>query len=414
MDSSSLLLVFGLGYLVFGILVIVWFRKKKKAGRKISGWVKAIVIFIGLMGPSIFLSIIELSPAPETSVPRASTTYYVKAESANVRECPSTSCKAIDSLSQNTPLTFPGDLYNKFPDWVEVTFEDGKLGYVSKTTLSSELSSGPSIKSPPQGSGIALGTGDFAPFIVGYSYGFSFCVPESARSGATCGGLTGATQSPVGGSPPYSLVKGSGFFPPGMSLELNGWFSGSPTTEGTYNFQICAKDLQMNQGCQNYTIVVEEDKPALTPSFPSEPLVPDETPASPPASSMKEVIIDSYACTFDRPYAGNYSYKVSLTGKATAPIDHSLKIPGDSIFFFDYHAPHSCGSWTDEDPTGFRCHRDAGQPETTTFSLNLEFTGNKRPFTWTEENTDNEFLFLSWNSSWVKGNSVIPGGFHCN
>ena len=168
----------------------------------------------------------------------------------------------ISTLPQNAWFTFSGDSYDKYPNWAEVTLLDGRGGYVSKSTLSFEVSEVPQ----PQENGIRLAKWNFDPLEIDGSYGISFCIPDSARSGATCGGLAGDTQTPIGGSPPYSFVKSSGFLPPGMSLELNGLLSGSPTTEGTYNFKLCAKDLSMNQGCENYTLVVKKEDSIAQPS----------------------------------------------------------------------------------------------------------------------------------------------------
>jgi hypothetical protein len=87
---------------------------------------------------------------------------------------------------------------------------------------------------------------------------YSFCQPDSARSGATCGGLAGATIDPTGGNPPYSFSVefGAGFLPTGMALELNGLLKGTPTQAGTYTFGICVKDLSDEQVCKKTSITV--------------------------------------------------------------------------------------------------------------------------------------------------------------
>lgn len=379
MQSAASFVIFALGYLAFGIAAIIWISKKRKAGEKISLRAKIIIAAVMLSSSSVLLSMIELSPA-------SSVAYYVKSGSANVRECPQISCKVIGTYPKNTKLTFPGDLFDKYPDWVEVTFPDGSVGYVSKTVLSSELSSIAPAEPSTQGNGIFLGTGDFEPLVVGYTYGFSFCVPDSARSGATCGGLAGATQSPVGGSPPYSLVKGSGFFPPGMSFELNGLLSGSPTTEGTYNFQICAKDLSMNQGCQNYTLVVvkEEASPYSGPVSPISPppIITEETP--------RTVSITSASCEFigfndklseeKEPF-----FRAEVHGTVSGPVDSWLYLDFGNFAAGSWSLPGSEGqiwkpsfcptldsimnsNWT-VDYSGVNIERKADDPETTTWTL---------------------------------------------
>src|SRR3989338_2877308 len=311
-------------------------------------------------------------------------TYYVKSGAANIRECPSTSCKIINTLPQNTELTFPGDLFDKYPDWAEITFEDGRVGYINKTTLSSELSSVAPAKPSSRGNGIFLGEGNFDPLIIGYSYSISFCVPESARSGATCGGLAGDTQTPVGGSPPYSIVKGSGFLPPGMSLELNGLLSGAPTTAGTYNFQICAKDLKMNQGCQSYKIVVvkEEETTLVTPVVP-EPIATE--PTTPPVSESKSTI-DSARCILVKSevekYGSDttgwtedvrYTYRIEAAGTATGPEGTTASVGTNPIWSTDYPAEFNFPSWTinEVNPyTGrpYQWIRASGNPPTTAWS----------------------------------------------
>ena len=96
---------------------------------------KIIIAIIILAGFFIILSMIKPSPAPETSIPEVSI-FYVKEGGANVRECLSITCKVVGTFSQGTDLSFPGDLYDKYPDWAEITFSDGQVGYISKSRLS--------------------------------------------------------------------------------------------------------------------------------------------------------------------------------------------------------------------------------------------------------------------------------------
>lgn len=355
MQSSISIFIFAvLGYLAFGIWAIVWISKKKKAGEKISLRAKIIIAAVFLSSSSVLLSTIELSPPAS---PSESVVYYVKSGSANVRECPFLSCKVIGTYPQNTKLTFPEDLFDKYPDWAEVTFPDGRVGYINKITLSSEVS----VEPQPQDNGIALAQWNFDPLEVGVSYGISFCIPVSARSGATCGGLAGETQTPVGGSPPYSFVKSSGFLPPGMSLELNGLLSGSPTTAGTYNFKLCAKDLSMNQGCENFTLVVEKENVSIV-SPPTDYTGSDSS--NPPLSPVKEEpsmpVIASFECTRGAVFPGSqllgeggYYFTVTAMGTISGPVDTVFGIGNTDLKI------SSCGSWEEYGSSQLLCYRSS-------------------------------------------------------
>ena len=98
---------------------------------------------------------------------------------------------------------------------------------------------------------------------VGQPFTFSLCQPAPVVIDEACGGLRPATN-PTGGRPPYSMSVefGSGFLPPGIALNLDGVFTGTPTAVGNYNFRVCARDGFGEEGCTAVTINVQ---PAQTP-----------------------------------------------------------------------------------------------------------------------------------------------------
>ena len=300
-------------------------------------------------------------PTAETS---PTSTYYVGAKSANVRECPSTSCKIIDSLSQNTPLAFPGDLFDRYPDWAEITFPNGQLGYVSKTTLSEkpvpESRLAPTDDSSSVG-GITIGPWNDIQITTGQSYEFHFCEPSSAISGTTCGGLADTTTDPKGGTPPYSFVKKSGFLPPGMALELNGTLRGSPTETGTYNFRLCAKDLYGGEGCQNLAVVVKQASSAISNQ-------PGSEQSMTLGNTLFDVTVSSGGCGPKWAGEGDFMGFVSddewdgsfFEGDVSGPVETSLRLTSDGSDKLD------CGGWN---APGWGCERVLGQPETTHWKL---------------------------------------------
>lgn len=148
---------------------------------------------------------------------------------------------------------------------------------------------------------------------VGQDFSRQLCAPESAAAGATCGGLTPATN-PSGGNPPYSMsVKiGGGFLPPGISLGLSGFLSGTPTTAGNYPFQVCARDGAGLEGCANVEIDVEAAAP------------PAPTVATYSGSFSGGATYDKYdGCSFSDGFSGTISMDTeqaadgSISGTAT-------------------------------------------------------------------------------------------------
>ncbi len=120
-----------------------------------------------------------------------------------------------------------------------------------------------SAASPVQGAGAAVdkvvltGPAQLPGGKVGKYYEYSYCDPKPAGRQDTCGGIR-PTSNPKGGKGPYSfyLGAGTGFPPLGLSLNINGMLSGTPTAAGKRVFQVCAKDIGGDYGCEDYTLEV--------------------------------------------------------------------------------------------------------------------------------------------------------------
>ncbi|VVB73133.1 Uncharacterised protein [uncultured archaeon] len=94
---------------------------------------------------------------------------------------------------------------------------------------------------------------------VGMPYNYSFCDPAPTNANGLCGAMQDA-DNPSGGHYPYhfTLGPGAGFQQFGLTLNLNGLLTGTPTAAGEREFQVCAVDLDGNQACDNVTMVVKE------------------------------------------------------------------------------------------------------------------------------------------------------------
>lgn len=103
----------------------------------------------------------------------------------------------------------------------------------------------------------------YAPYmqegLVGTPYNESLCDPAPSNPNDLCGAFEDA-DNPWGGSYPYHFVLGSGvgFLPLGLTLNLNGLITGTPTSAGTSEFEVCAVDLGGNQDCDTVAITVKE------------------------------------------------------------------------------------------------------------------------------------------------------------
>lgn len=76
-----------------------------------------------------------------------------------------------------------------------------------------------------------------------------------------------ATVSSLMGTPPYTYFIGTGNLPPGLSLDSNtGEISGTPTTAGTYTFNITVSDLNNTSCGQAFSIGIIPSVISLPPS----------------------------------------------------------------------------------------------------------------------------------------------------
>lgn len=79
--------------------------------------------------------------------------------------------------------------------------------------------------------------------------------PATLPSG-TQGTAYSQTITASGGSTPYTFARTSGALPPGLSLSSGGVLSGTPTANGTFNFDVQATDPSFNTGTRSYSLVI--------------------------------------------------------------------------------------------------------------------------------------------------------------
>ena len=214
---------------------------------------------------------------------------------------------------------------------------------------------------------ICIGPQQALQAIVGQQFpSYSLCKPDVDDPSATCGGLDGASTDPTGGKPPYSF-EANGILPPGLTLNLNGLLAGTPTLDGTYNFQICAKDLQTNQGCADFTVVVKE--PEIEPG----------------------ISVDSTSCTVINREIGSeggpaydiYTFEIKISGTVTGPVNSLFSVHSNTVGVSDYYfiegvsseyynkkpayiqTPSWSGRLEDPDSRLIRVQRNEGNPSTT-------------------------------------------------
>lgn len=192
---------------------------------------------------------------------------------------------------------------------------------------------------------------------VGVEYSYSFCKPDLEGTSELC---DSSATNPMGGNPPYSFMLGSGVgFPPfGLSLNLNGILGGTPTADGIYTFEVCAKDLNGYNDCKTVDLTVN---PAETGDNGNNGNNGGDDGNEP----WGEVTIDSAVCeyTYTDSY-GDRRYKITASGTASGSAGSELQL----TFNPGYAPDATCDSWG---PSEFQtCARGDG-PETTAWSLTV-------------------------------------------
>ena len=91
---------------------------------------------------------------------------------------------------------------------------------------------------------------------------------QNLPAGAVQAGYTTTSLTESGGTGPFTwaLNSAANTFPPGLSLSTAGAISGTPTTEGTYNFSVKVTDSKSNSGTGNLSITIAPASLALSPA----------------------------------------------------------------------------------------------------------------------------------------------------
>lgn len=281
---------------------------------------------------------------------------------------------ALPGMTEPTSATDQADICNQagiqgYPTWES---KDGqRIGGIASFQQLSQLSGCPVPSGPIQpseGGIIFIGPQQALQGAVNREFSYSFCKPDVEEPGATCGGLKGATTDPTGGKPPYSF-EARGILPPGLALNLNGLLAGTPTQTGTYNFQLCAKDLHGGEGCQNLAVVVTKDGGVTT----------EQPKSEQPSTDTPLDLTVNGACRFIKNVVDDEGkilaryYTVEFTGTAAGPIKTEIHYQAQRTMYEQYGDPDSwkkfeAPSWT---PYYSTARRETGDPSITIWKLTL-------------------------------------------
>jgi len=114
-------------------------------------------------------------------------------------------------------------------------------------------------------------TGTGAPFSTSLSYSLTVTAPTITVTPATLPAGTGGIAysqalSASGGNGGYTYSLTAGALPPGIALSSTGSVSGTPTTDGTYNFTVTATDGFGFTGDQAYALTVNAPTIVIAPA----------------------------------------------------------------------------------------------------------------------------------------------------
>ncbi len=111
------------------------------------------------------------------------------------------------------------------------------------------------------------------------------------------------TLAASGGQPPYSWTNISGALPPGLALATNGMISGTPTTDGTFNFTVKVTDTLSETATQGLVLTVGSPPSDITLQ---------------PTNNLVVV-----------PVGSNVTFAVSVTG--TGPFSYQWQLNGTNL-----------------------------------------------------------------------------------
>ncbi|SCB47007.1 Putative Ig domain-containing protein, partial [Rhizobium miluonense] len=114
----------------------------------------------------------------------------------------------------------------------------------------------------------STGTG---PFTGSRAYTLTIAAPTITIAPATLpAGTAGTTYSQTitasGGTGSYTYSLSAGALPPGVAFSSGGALSGTPTTAGTFNFTVTAKDGNLFTGTQAYSIAISAPTITIAPA----------------------------------------------------------------------------------------------------------------------------------------------------
>jgi prepilin-type N-terminal cleavage/methylation domain-containing protein len=203
------------------------------------------------------------------------------------------------------------------------------------------------------------------------------------------------TLEATDGTPTYTWALASGSLPPGLSLSSAGAISGTPTSDGSYNFTVQVRDSDNPQriATKSLAITINPNKPRITTEFlaygtagtpyPSTTLSATggkpsytwslQSGSLPPGLSLSGGGIISGTPSTE----GTYSFTVRVTDSGSPPRTHEKTL---SIAINPSGGGGACPSLSLSPPSGTNWSATVG----TTFSQSIAVSGGQTPYTNTQ------------------------------